>query len=601
MPETIILVLAGVTALAIGCQWLAWFLKLPAILFLLLAGIILGPVTGLFDPDPVFEDLLFPFVSLSVALILFEGSLTLRFHEIAESGRVIRRLLTGGLATTWVIIAVATRYLLDASWDLSFLFGALVVVTGPTVIVPMLRTVRPNAKIANLLRWEGILIDPLGAILAVLVYDFIITEAAGDPFIHTALSFGSIILVGAALGMGAAQIHGELLRRFWLPEYLHNVATLAAVMSVYAASDYLADESGLLAVTIMGVRLANMRAVPIEKILDFKESLSLLLISILFVLLAARIDFDDITALGWGAVGVLAVIQFIARPLKILVATWGSSFTWQERALLSWIAPRGIVAAAISSLFAFRLEELNYPFAPLLPPLTFIVIIGTVLLQSLTAGWLARRLGVADPEPRGFLVVGANLVARTIAGALKEAGFRVTVADTNWENISKARMEGLSFYFGNPVSAHADRRLDLVGIGRLLALSPQGEQNALATLRYRPEFGRDAVYAIQTAVEKQKGEKHIVSAEHKGFTLFGEEITFSTLASSIAKGAEVKSTKLSEEFTMEAYRLKYGSRALPLFTINPKGKIGFFVTGGAMAPGPGWTVTSLVESDDSSP
>lgn len=598
MNETALYTLAAIGALTIACQWLAWWVKLPAILFLLLAGIAAGPVFGVLDPEALFGHLLFPMVSLSVAVVLFEGSLTLKLDEIRGLGRVVRNLVTFGAASTWAITTLATRYFLEFSWETSFLFGAVMIVTGPTVIVPMLRTVRPNAAVSNVLRWEGIVIDPLGALLAVLVYEFIISGQDGGAFGHTLLAFGKTIFIGFALGALTGQALGVALRRHMMPEYLHNVATLTIMLAAYALSNYVFEESGLLTVTVMGMWIANMKNVPMEDIIDFKESLSVLLISALFIVLAARIEFSEIVNLGMGAVWVFVVIQFVARPFKAFISTLGSSLKWQERALIGWIAPRGIVAAAVSALFAIRLEDHGYPDAALLAPMTFIVIIGTVALQSATARLIARALGVAEPEPKGFLIIGANPVAREVARELVEKDFRVMLTDVNWDNISKARMEGLPTFYGHPVSEHADRRLDLVGIGRMLALSPQRQINALATMRYRTEFGRNMIYALQTATQKTAPERSQVAAGHRGRTLFGEDVTYSKLAGMISDGAEMRSTAITENFTYEDYLKKYGDNAVPMFALDPKGKLRVMTPDEKVEPKAGWKVLGLVKEGE---
>lgn len=595
MPgEHLGLLLTAVAVASIACQWIAWRVRLPAILFLLGAGMLAGPVSGLINPDQLFGNLLFPMVSLSVAVILFEGSLTLELDEIKGLGTVVRRLVTQGALITWCIIALSVHLLLDFTWDISLLFGALVVVTGPTVIVPMLRTVRPNATVSSILRWEGIVIDPIGALLAVLVYEFILSSAlSGDGWASTFLVFGKVVGVGLILGLASGYAMGDVLRRHLLPEYLHNLATLALVFGAFTLSNTLAHESGLLAVTVMGMVMANMRDVHMREILNFKESLSVLLISGLFILLAARIDFSQFALLGWGALLVLLVLQFIARPLSVLVATAGSSLNWRERALLSWIGPRGIVAAAVSALFALRMEQAGYQDAELLVPLTFAIITGTVVLQSATAGPLAKWLRVTEPEPTGFLIVGANTVARAVAQALRRRDMRVLLTDSNWENISAARMEGLPVYFGNPVSDHADRHLDLIGIGRVLGLSPQRELNVIASMRYKRDFGANRVYILLTSQDKRGSEKHQVGLEHRGFTMFSDEMTYSKFASQLAKGHEIRSTRLSDEFDFNAYQARY-PECVPLFAIDHKGQLEVFVAGGSMRPVSGWTVISLL-------
>ena len=591
MNETIVLSLAGIGITALVCQWFAWWVKLPAILFLLLSGIVLGPVTGWIKPDALFGELLFPIVSLSVAVVLFEGSLTLKFKEIKGLESVVQRMLSVGVLTTWTITTIAAYKLLDMSLDLALLFGALTVVTGPTVIVPMLRTVRPTAHLSNILRWEGIVIDPIGALLAVLVFEFIISGSGSAAFGHTIFTFAGQLLTGLAFGAAAGYVWGMVLRRHWLPEFLHNVATLLMVFGVFAFSNHIQAESGLLSVTVMGVWLANMKGVDVSDILDFKETLSILLISGLFIILAARIDFARVAELGWGAIGVLAVMQFIARPIKVLVSTWGSSLSWRERALLAWIAPRGIVAAAVAALFALQLQQRGYGQAVLLVPMTFIVILGTVALQSSSARLLAVWLGVAEPEPKGFLIVGANPLARAIARALQKHGFRVQLADASWSNVRAAIMDNLPTFFGNVVSEHADRRLDLVGIGQLLALSSTREENALAAARYRTEFGVANIYSLQITSEKEGDTK--TGKPRIGHLAFGEDVSFKKLSALIGEGAEIRSTRLSEEFGFDEYYKKY-FRAVPFFAINPRGTLYVYTPEREINPDSGWTIISLI-------
>ncbi len=592
MTESNLITLAAISAIAVGCQWIAWRLKLPAILFLLIAGIIAGPTLNWLRPDELFGELLHPFISLSVAIILFEGGTTLKIAEIKGLETVVRRLITVGLLATWLVIAVATRWLADFSWELSFLFGALVVVTGPTVIVPMLRTVRPNAKIANILRWEGIVIDPIGALLAVLVFEFIISSSSETIWQHVLLMFGGIIFTGVVIGAIAGYMLGLILRHFLLPEYLHNLASIALILVSFTLANHITAESGLLAVTIMGMWLANLKHVHTEEVLNFKEHLTVLLISGLFIILAASIEFDQILALGWSAVGILLVIQFIARPVKVLIATFDSTLKWQEKALLSWIAPRGIVAAAVSALFALRLENQGIEGAQLIVPLTFIVIVGTVVLQSTTAGWLARWLKVAEPDANGLLIVGANPLARKIAIALETLEIKTLLVDRNWSNIKAARMEGLATYYGNPISEHADQYLDLVGLGHLLALSPQPALNALSAIRYRSEFGRDHVYSLPDSGEIT--EKEMIAPAHRGSSLFKKDASYSKLASLIGKGAEVKTTLLTDDFSFETLTKHQDKQIIPLFVVDAKKQLEIFTVETTLHPQSGSQVVSLV-------
>jgi len=595
MDETrVLLSLGGIGAGALLCQWLAWRLRLPAILFLLLSGILAGPLLGLLDPQALFGPLLFPLVSLSVALILFEGSLTLHFSEWREIGKVVQRMVTWGALLTWGVIALAVHWLLDFSWEMALLFGTLTLVTGPTVIVPMLRVVRPKAAIANILRWEGIVIDPIGALLAVVVYSFIAASDTGSGWRHSLGAFAGVIACGSAFGILGGLALGQVLRRQWLPDYLHNLAALSAVLGIFIGANLTVHESGLLAVTLMGMCLANMKGVDVRQILHFKENLSVLLISGLFIVLAARLDLSALLGLGPAALLVLALIQFVARPLNVLVSSAGSSLNWRERALLAWIAPRGIVAAAVSAIFAIRLQEAGHQQAQLLVPLTFLVIIGTVVLQSATARPLARLLKVAEPAPSGFLIVGANPVARAIGTALKNAGSRVLLTDSSWENIRAARMDNLPTYFGNPTSQHAEAHLDLVGLGHLLALSPSGELNTLACMRFRHEFGA-RLFSLTSGQESRRTDKHRASDQHRGHNLSPRELSYPQFAGLLSRGAEVRSTLLSESFGWEQYQALYGNAATLLFARDPSGWMHVASGTRPLNPAEGWLVIALIE------
>jgi hypothetical protein len=433
-------------------------------------------------------------------------------------------------------------------------------------------------------------------LLAVLVFEFIVSGSGGTALGHTLLLFAEQIFTGVAFGAAAGYALGVVLRRYWLPEFLHNAAALMVVFGVFALSNHIQAESGLLTVTVMGIWLANMKGVDVEGILDFKETLSIVLISGLFIILAARLDFEGVALLGWGALGVLLIMQFVARPLKIMVSTWGSSLTWRERAMLGWVAPRGIVAAAVAALFALQLEQQGFEQAAMLVPMTFIVIIGTVALQSFTARPVAMWLGVAEPDPKGFLIVGGNPLARAIALALQQHGFRVLLADTSWSNVRAAMMENLPAFFGKVVSEYADRRLDLVGIGQLLALSSVQEENALAAMRYRTEFGVANIYSLQVTSEKE-GDTRTGKPPY-GHIAFGEEVSFTQLSKMLGKGAEIHSTGLSDEFGFDEYYKKYFGRAVPLFAINPRGKLFVYTAGSDLKLVSGWTIISLIEQAD---
>lgn len=568
--EYIALAIATVGVVGLGCQWLAWKLRLPAILFLLLAGIVAGPVTGLLDPQQLMGDLLFPLISLAVAVILFEGSLTLNFKDIRGVSNTVWSIVSLGALISWGVTSLATHWLLGFDWPLSLLFGSLTVVTGPTVIVPLLRTVRPNTKLSNILRWEGILIDPLGALFVVMVYEFIVSSSEA----HSLYVFGAIIVIGVGIGILSGAAVAYVLRQGGLPEYLQPFAVLSVVLGVFALSNAIESESGLLTVTVMGMWLANAKGVNIQHILHFKENLTVLLITGLFILLAARIEVSDFEALGWSALVLFVVMQLVSRPMSIFLSTMRSRLSLKEKAFLAWVAPRGIVAASISSLFAIKLDSFGMQEANLLVPMTFMVIIGTVVLQSITARPVAIALKVSEPAPKGFLILGANDVARQVGLAIAKYDCRVVLTDSNWDYIRQSRMAGLEHYYGNPISSHADEYLNLIGVGHMLALSPDKHFNIMACMQFLSDFGEKRVFCLHDNANGNNSEKHTVAQVYHGLSFLGGEVSYKKLASLFNQGGEIKHTKLSDNFTFEDYQqLHKESYWLPLFVVDLRGRV----------------------------
>lgn len=583
------LLIALLLTLGVVCQWIAWRLRLPAILPLLLAGIALGPGFELLDPDQFLGDLLFPVVSLGVAIILFEGSLTLRFSDIRNVKGIILNLTSIGVLVTWGVMAAAAHYLAGLSWELSLLFGAMVSVTGPTVVVPMLRSIRPSARIANILRWEGIIVDPIGAVLAVLVFEFINTGQESESL----LAFGKVVMLGTVWGVAGGTVLAQMLKRHMFPEYLKNYASLAFVLLVFTASNTLGAESGLIAVTVMGMVLANSRDVSIEDLLSFKEHLTVVLISMLFILLAARLEIGELAAIGMPAVLILGAALFLARPLSVLFSSIGTNVSIREMALLSWIAPRGIVAAAIASLFALQLEE-TIPEAALIVPLTFTLILGTVVVQSLTAGWLASLLGLSSRGEQGVLLNSANRVSLMIGEALKKNGIKVLVADTRREGLSRARNLELKTFFGDPLSEHADSQMDLTGYTMLMATSRNAEANAMACARFRHEFGPQNVFSLRPTGPGEADERRDLARGLRSKPLFGPEVSWSKLASMASKDSVIRSTKLTDEFDFEDFNAEQKQSAVLLFALDDNGRLRVFGDDqDKLSPEAGWTVISL--------
>lgn len=565
------LAFSAIIALGVGAQWLAWRMRVPAILPLLATGFLVGPILGWLTPSELVPtSLFFPLVSLAVGLILFEGGLTLRFSELRETRQVVINLVTWGALATWLCGAAAAYFIVDLSPQIALLFGSLIMVTGPTVIGPLLRIVRPNAKVANVLKWEGIVIDVVGAMVVVLVFEAIILQSHDQPLGSIVLLLLRFLLVGASVGAAGGLALSWLLRRRAMPDYLVNVSALALLFATFSLANAFSAEAGLLAAVVMGVITANSNVPNLESLLAFKEDLTVLFVSVLFVVLAANIELDSfMAALSLETLLLLILVIVVIRPLDVFLSTIGSRLNLRERAFVAWIGPRGIVAASVSSLFAVRLQAAGIGGAEQLVPLVFIVIVGTVLLASLTAKPLGLRLGVADPDPQGFLILGAHPVARQIGLALQEAGAKVLLADTNWSNVAQARQDGLSTYFGSLLSDRSDDQLRLAGIGRLLALTSNDEANALTAVKYGREFGKASVFQLAPKVVEDDAKR--LGGQHRGLWLSDEQLSFEQLEDLHYRGAEITKVPLSEEYTLEDYLAEHGAEAVPLVIINGKG------------------------------
>lgn len=583
--------LAAVLILGTVAQWFAWRLRVPSILLLLLAGFLAGPLTGLLDPDSLLGDLLFPVVSLSVAVILFEGGMSLRFVELRHSGPAVRNLVTIGAVITWLGSAAMARLLVGLPWDLSFLLGAILVVSGPTVIVPILHHIRPSLRVGSILKWEAILIDPIGAALAVLVFEVIVAAQTQAVSHVAAIIILKTLAIGVGIGLAGAAVVILFIRRFWIPDYLENVVVLTTVILAFVASNVIQGESGLLTVTLMGIALANQRYVRIRRIVEFKENLRTLLLSVLFILLAARLQPEHVRQIGLAAWLFLLTLVVLVRPVGAFLCTLGLGLNARERVMIAWMAPRGVVAASVASLFAIRLEELNRPEGQMLIPLTFFVIVGTVTIYGLTATPLSRRLRVAHPNPQGALIISASLLARALARALMEEKFLVQMVDTNWQHVSAARLENLPATNINALSEHAVRDLELWGIGRLLALTANDDVNSLAVLHFADAFGRSELYQI--APNPRSASQRQVSDELRGRILFHPNATLDELNARLETGGQVKRTAITREFDYKAFQNQHGESALPLFIVTADRKLVILTAGTSRVPRSGETLIYL--------
>ena len=596
-----------VLVLGVAAQWLAWRLKVPSILLLLAFGFVAGPLAFWFTRDvlelaePVFlnidaifaEEVLLALVGLAVGLILFEGGLTLTFGEIRGVRNAVLSLVTVGALVTWVVASLAAKFVLDLPWGVATLLGAILVVTGPTVIGPLLRFVRPTGSVGKVLKWEGIVIDPIGALLAVLVFEAVIA-GHGLREVATFWTFLSnaalACVVGSLLGLAAALVYVQMLKRFLIPDHLQVPLALGFAAASFTASNAVVSEAGLFATTIMGIALANQKKVKIGHVVEFKEVLVVLLIALLFIALSARLTFEDLAKVQWlRFVGFLLVLVLVARPLAIFASTlgpMGGKVNFKDKIFLSWMAPRGIVAAAIASVFGLALTQAGVEKAELLTPYVFLTIVATVALYGLTAVWVARRLDIANPDNAGFLIAGAGPVARQIGKALQDEKVEVLLVDLNYSNIQQARLAGLPTLVANVLGPQVHERIELTGIGRLLAMTPNNDVNSLAAVQYGRHFGRSNIFQLSPhsprtqAKARAKGDavakKTQVSEELSGRVAFAGGPTFDRLHDLFDAGAQVRRTRLSKEFSFDDWKAHHGlddGRAIVLFVVDDTGSV----------------------------
>lgn len=550
--------LAGIIILGIMAQWVAWKFRIPAILPLILTGLFVGPFSTMFSADgnkwiePVWNgqhglfpgESLFNFVSLAIALILFEGGLTLKKDEIKSVGPVIYKLITVGALITMITAGIAAHFIIGLNWSLSFLFSSLIIVTGPTVITPILRNLPLKKDVSTILKWEGILIDPIGALVAVLVFEFI--SLSGDHGTEytkeTLVEFGKIIIIGFSIGFTSAYVFSTALKQRWIPHYLLNVIALALVLTVFVLSDLFAHESGLLAVVIMGMVLGNMNIPALKDVLYFKETISILLISILFILLSANINIADLELIyNWNSLILFGCVVLIVRPLGVFLSSRKSALIRNEKVFISWVGPRGIVAAGIASLFGLKLTMQGVENANYITPLVFMIVLGTVLLNATTAKLVAKITGVLLKKSEGILIVGASDPSRLIASYLKSNKRRVVLIDSNRDNISKAKEQGLEAFECDIYADEIFENIELNDIGFLLALTGSPTINEYALSKLKTVFGEEGAYRLISGDEMRDPDNN------------PEEGLFSQTDDFINISEVVRDFPIINEVTIESY------------------------------------------------
>ena len=478
-------------ALALGAgmvaQTLARHLRIPGIVLLLATGVLLGPdALGVVRPG-VLGPYLQTLVGFAVAVILFNGGMNLNLHHLRQQARSIQQISTLGALVTATGAALAARWLLGWDWVTAILFGSLVMVTGPTVITPLLRRIKVKPKVATVLEAEGVFVDAIGAIVAVVALEVAISPAGslahGAWDAVSRLGFG--VLTGAVGGLGLAAL---LRREALIPSGLESVFTLAAVVALFQVSNAVMPESGIVTVVMAGLVVGNTDAHVVSELREFKEQLTVLLVGLLFVLLAADVRIAQVTALGWGGLWTVLALMFVVRPINVLAGTFGTDLTWREKAFIAWLAPRGIVAAAVSSLFAQTLTDEGMEGGTALRALVFLVIAVTVVVQGISGGFVAGWLGVRRPSNTGYAILGANGLGRAVAGALRDAGEEVLLIDSNPDACQAAESEGFRVIHGSGIEEHVQFQAELDARAGCLGVTTNEEVNLLFARRARKDF-----------------------------------------------------------------------------------------------------------------
>ncbi len=585
----IVVAIVTVAGLGIAAQWVAWRFKLPAIVLLAAFGLIMGPGLGVIDPSADFGVYLRPVVSLCVAIILFEGGLSLHLSDLKEAARGVRRLVYLGAPLGWAFASLCAHYIGGLDWPVSLVFGAIMVVTGPTVIMPMLRQAALNRRTASYLKWEGIVNDPIGALLAVLVFQFFIFQGAGSGWQEVMVSIGLAIISSLILGGVGGWATARAFREGWVPEYLKSPVLLGLVLVVYALSDMLQKEAGLLAVTIMGIVVGNMNLPGIGDMKRFKEYITIMLVSVVFVSLTADLDIRSLTDIGWRGIALVVAIMIIARPMAIMLATAGAGMELRERALLSWIAPRGIVAAATAGLMGPRLVDAGYP-AEILLPLVFAIIFATVFCHGLTINWLANRLGLASRHRDGVLIIGASPWTVALSRVLTDMKVNVLLADSSWHNLREARLAGIPTFYGEILSEFAEESVELAHIRTVLAATRNDAYNALVCTALAPEIGQRNVLQLAMGSGDFEEDPRALARPRRGGVAFDTDADFEMLWRNLVRGWKFSKTRVSESYTYEQFKKERGDAILEILLVNADGDVSFQTAEHTVKPGPGDTI-----------
>jgi len=591
--NSLALVVALLGIVGIGAQWIAWRTGWPGIALMLTAGILIGPVLGLVNPAEDFGDLLEPMVSIAVAVILFDGGLNLNFRELRRTEGALVRLIAIGVPIAWGLTACACYYIAGLVWPVAVLYGGILVVTGPTVVLPLLRQIALAPRPRAILKWEAIVNDPLGVLLAVVTYEYLRHADQSASIATAALAVAGAALVAAMVGFGVALAVGWLFPRGHVPEYLKAPVLLVSVIGTFVLSNLIESETGLLAVTVMGIALANMQLASFRDVRPFKENIAVLLVAGVFVILSASLNLEVLRRFEWRFILFVGALLFVVRPVSVLASLAFSPIPWRERVFVAWIAPRGIVAVAITGVFALRLGNLGYNDGGTLVTISFVVAAGTILAHGFSAPFLSRRMGLAGPK-RELLIVGATDWSFSLAEQLSQLGVPITLIDTSRHRLARARQAGLPTFHGEILAETTEDHIDFGRVQALVATSDNVAYNTLVCNEFGPEVGRDAVYQLGGASENGP---HALPTTLRGQSLFESGIDLDELSAREAAGWGFRRTKISEKFDFDALKALLPDDADLLLLVQPSGMVKFFTHASRPTPDVGDVVLSYAPPD----
>ncbi|GGM33066.1 sodium/hydrogen exchanger [Paraliobacillus quinghaiensis] len=593
MVDSILLEFMMIGLLGVGSQWIAWRFRLPAIVVMSIIGLLAGPILGLIDPEQDFGNLYRPFVSMAVAIILFEGSLNLNLNEIRGLGKPVFRIVTWGALASWLLGSLTAHYIAGLSWAVSFVIGAIFIVTGPTVILPLLRQSKLKPRPAKILKWEGIIVDPFGALLAVFAFEVVVFFASETATLVSLLLFILAAIFAVILGFAFGRMIGWTFEAGKVPEYLKSSGVLIAVIACFTIADEVSHETGLLAVTAMGMTLANMGIASIRQMRHFKEDISVLLVSAIFIMLTASLTRETlIQVFNPEIIGYVLLMLFLVRPLSIFLSTIGTDLKIQEKILVGWIAPRGIVALTVASYFASVLVDGGFADAEIVTSLTFALVFFTVVAHGFSIGWLAKKLGLSSKGKPGVLIVGSNQFSVAFTKVLKDLNIPTLITDSSWERLYKARQIGLDCHHGEILSEQTEFTLDMTPYDYLIAATEYDAYNALVSSTFVPEFGRKDVYRL--SIQHNSGD-NLQDMDHTigGRILFYRDVALDDLTHKVEIGYVFRKTTLTEQYTFKDYQKNCRPHTVLLFLLKENGVLQFFTEENPVTPEVGDVLVSL--------